>query len=256
MLLMIKDTQLKLSLGVLRLMGNIFSEGIEEARMQSVMIGKVTSIADPDNLGRVKVELPLGSINAVTDWANVATFLAGNNFGSFFIPNVDDLVVVAFNYGSIDAPIVLGRLWNSSDKPPEKIDKDAKNNIELIKTKAGSEIRFENEEGKEKISIKTKSGECITLENGKKVSIVDSSGEDEIAFDTTKKSVEIKGGMKIQAESKGNKIVIDSTQNNVTIEAGVSLKLKAQMIQIEAGASIDIKSGGILNIKGSMTKIN
>ncbi|MCX7746447.1 MAG: phage baseplate assembly protein V [Clostridia bacterium] len=227
-----------------------------DMKIYSILIGKVTSIADPEKLGRVKVELPLGSIHAVTDWAKVATFLVGNQFGSFFIPNVDDLVVVAFNDGNIDCPVVIGRLWNEKDKPPVSLQKDDQNHIELIKTKAGSEIRFENEKGKEKISLKTEKGEGIVLENSKKITISDSSGQDAITFDTASKSISIQGGMKIEIKSKGNKIVIDSTKNSVTIEAGVSMKLKAQSIAIEAGASMDIKSNGILNIKGAMTKIN
>jgi uncharacterized protein involved in type VI secretion and phage assembly len=227
-----------------------------EMKINSILIGKVTSIADPEKLGRVKVLLPMGSTHAVTDWAKVATFLVGDKFGSFFIPNVDDMVVVAFNDGNIDCPIVIGRLWNEKDKPPLTIENNDKNHIELIKTKTGNELRLENEKGKEKITLKTEKGEGVILENSKKITISDSSGEDIIIFDTASKAISIKGGMKIEIESKGNKIVIDSSSNKVSIEAGVSLEIKAQTVKIEAGSMMDIKSGGPLNIKGAITKIN
>jgi hypothetical protein len=50
--------------------------------------------------------------------------------------------------------------------------------------------------------------------------------------------------------------VIDSTQQSLTIESGLSLKLKSQKIDIEAGAAMTIKSTGTLTIQGTLVKIN
>jgi len=55
-------------------------------------------------------------------WARVATLMAGKKRGTFIIPEVDDEVLVAFEHGQIDRPVVIGMLWNSEDQPPVMMD--------------------------------------------------------------------------------------------------------------------------------------
>jgi hypothetical protein len=45
-------------------------------------------------------------------------------------------------------------------------------------------------------------------------------------------------------------------QNSITIESALKLKIKAQMIEIEAGAMMTIKAGATLTIQGALVKIN
>jgi phage baseplate assembly protein gpV len=44
--------------------------------------------------------------------------VATGHIGMASIPNVDDLVLVQFIGGDINAPVVTGRLYNDADKPP------------------------------------------------------------------------------------------------------------------------------------------
>jgi len=77
----------------------------------------VSDIKDPDGSGRVKVTLPW-SPDTGSDryemWARLATLMGGNNRGSWFIPDVNDEVLVAFEGGDPRRPYVLGGLWNGS----------------------------------------------------------------------------------------------------------------------------------------------
>ena len=62
----------------------------------------VTDIKDPDGQGRVKVSLPWSADTAgasYENWARLATFMAGKNRGSWFIPDVSDEVLVVFENG-------------------------------------------------------------------------------------------------------------------------------------------------------------
>src|SRR5262249_40976203 len=94
-------------------------------RWYGVMVALVVDIKDPDNQGRVKVTLPW-SIDAggvrYEAWARLATMLGGNNRGSWFIPDVDDEVLVAFEHGDVRRPYVIGGLWNGKDQAPESMD--------------------------------------------------------------------------------------------------------------------------------------
>ena len=85
----------------------------------------VTDINDPEGLGRVKIALPWSPDTAgarYETWARLATFMAGNNRGSWFIPDVDDEVLIVFEGGDPRRPYVIGSLWNGKDSPPESMD--------------------------------------------------------------------------------------------------------------------------------------
>ena len=50
-------------------------------------------------------------------WARVATLMGGNNRGSWFVPDVDDEVLVSFEGGDVRRPFVLGGLWTAAMRP-------------------------------------------------------------------------------------------------------------------------------------------
>src|SRR5689334_20529628 len=97
---------------------------LERKRLYGVFPAKVTDIKDPDSQGRVKIALPWspddGSGYQV--WARLAVLMAGNNRGTWFVPDTDDEVLVAFEGGDPRRPYVVGALWNGSDAPPETMD--------------------------------------------------------------------------------------------------------------------------------------
>jgi len=78
----------------------------------------VSENADPDKLGRVKVSFPWLDDQYSSDWAPVVQLGAGPDSGTFFLPAVHDEVLVGFEHGRVDRPIVLGGLFNTLDKPP------------------------------------------------------------------------------------------------------------------------------------------
>jgi len=73
-------------------------------RYFGVAFGIVTNNNDPEGLGRVKVALPWLADQAETDWARVVSPMAGPERGVWFLPEVDDEVLVAFEHGSPSAP--------------------------------------------------------------------------------------------------------------------------------------------------------
>src|SRR5437899_1321842 len=94
------------------------SQSNNASRVQGLAVGIVTNNEDPENHGRIKVKFPWLADNHESDWARMAAPMAGNNRGAYFLPEVNDEVLVAFEHGSIDAPIIVGALWNGKDTPP------------------------------------------------------------------------------------------------------------------------------------------
>src|SRR5687768_7153196 len=88
-----------------------------DRRMYGVVIGIITNNKDPDKLGRVKVKFPWLSDTDESFWARTATPMAGNQRGMYFLPEVDDEVLVAFEHGDLRFPYIIGALWNGKDKP-------------------------------------------------------------------------------------------------------------------------------------------
>ncbi|GBF34821.1 VgrG protein [Desulfocucumis palustris] len=226
-------------------------------KVYGVMVGVVTNNKDPEKLGRVKVKLPLRECQNETFWARMATLMAGNNMGSFFLPEVNDEVLVAFNEGDLHQPFVIGMLWNNKDKPPET-NEDGKNNIRKIKSRSGHEIIFGDESSKESITIKTSKGHTVTMDDSGtgKIEIKDKDGKNTITIASGTNEITLNSDAKINLKSKSNSVLIDSMQNSVTIESAMQLKIKSQKIDIEAGGMMTVKSGGMLTIQGSMVKIN
>lgn len=208
--------------------------GSSDRRIAGVVAGIVTNNRDPDGMGRVKVKFPWREESDESHWARVAAPMAGKERGAFFLPEVGDEVLVAFEHGDIHHPYVLGALWNGVDGPPE-INADGKNNIRKIKSRSGHEIILcdDAEKGGEKMEIHTAAGHKILLDDtrgGEKIEVVDKTGK--------------------------NAIRIDSVQNSMTIESAMNLKIKGQMVEIEAGGTMTVKAGATLTIQGALVKIN
>ncbi|MEA2176331.1 MAG: hypothetical protein QOD00_3923, partial [Blastocatellia bacterium] len=139
---------------------DVFMDGAErdarDLRIGGVVVGIVTNNQDPDEMGRVKVKFPWLSDEDESNWARVATPMAGKERGLYLLPEVEDEVLVAFENGDMRFPYVLGSLWNGKDTPPAKND-DGKNNVRVLKSRSGHVIRLTDEDGKEKIEIIDKS---------------------------------------------------------------------------------------------------
>jgi uncharacterized protein involved in type VI secretion and phage assembly len=98
--------------------GNGHGDGLAGRRAPGFVRGLVADNQDPDKLGRVKVKFPWLDEAYSSAWAPVMQLGAGPESGTFFLPAVDDEVLVGFEHGRIDRPVVVGGLFNKTDMPP------------------------------------------------------------------------------------------------------------------------------------------
>jgi len=179
----------------------------------------VSDIKDPDGQGRVKVTLPwspdTGS-GRYEAWARLATFMAGNNRGSWFIPDVNDEVLLVFEGGDTRRPYVVGSLWNGSDAPPESMDGSGNNYKKVLRSRNGVKITLDDQDGQETLICETPGGQKMTLKDGAgSVEIVDSNGNS------------------IKMESAGITITASA---KVTVNAS-QVAVSAGMVTVDAGMS-------------------
>lgn len=179
----------------------------------------VSDIVDPDGQGRVKVTLPwspdtgAGKYDA---WARLATFMGGNNRGSWFIPDVNDEVLIVFEGGDPRRPYVIGGLWNGNDTPPDSMDGAGNNYRKVLRSRNGVKLTLDDTDGQEKFIAETPGGQKITLKDGPgAIEIVDSNGNS-IKLETS--------GITITASAKVtvNASLVSVSASMVTVDAGMS----------------------------------
>lgn len=129
-----------------------------------VVVGKITDVKDPQNVGRVKVRYPhMG--DTLTEWSSVASMMAGGGRGCFFMPEVDDEVLLAFQHGDMNHPFIVGFVWNPVQGPPSQDPRQR-----MIRSTNGHTIRFVDSTpsngNKGAIVIEDAHGNVITLTNG------------------------------------------------------------------------------------------
>ena len=247
---------------------------IESGTIHGVVVGIVTNVQDPENLGRVKVRFPwLADVSAKveSDWARIAAPMAGKARGFYFLPEVEDEVLVAFEHGNPNFPYIVGNLWNGKDAPPE--------NNSVAHTGEGTIHRM----------LVTRSGHKVIFDDSnskKSILIVDATGKQSMFFDSVNSMIEIKtnGDMKIGVTgnldiSVGGNMTVEArgkfkttgqggveilTNSNMKLDAKMNLDMKGAMgVKLETplqmaidGATINMSSKGPLAVKGLPISLN
>jgi len=184
-------------------------------QLNGVFPAVVVNNVDPENLGRVRVRLPQGGAPGQQDsgtWARMATLMAGKNRGTWFIPDVNDEVLVAFEAGDMRRPYVIGCLWSATNSPPETMDTN--NNKKLLRSRNGVKITLDDQSGQESFVVETPGGQRVTLKDGPgSIQFTDANGNS-VKLDTN--------GILVNASAK------------VTINAS-QVELNAGMVSVNAG---------------------
>ncbi len=224
-----------------------------EAKIVGVMVGIVTkndsaNDGDKPGFGRVKVKIPLIGMTE-SNWARIASFMAGKERGAFFLPEEGDEVLVAFENGDVNRPYIIGSLWNGKDAPPET-NSDGKNNTRVIKSRSGHTVQFFDKKGEEKIIIKSAKGHWIQMDDksgSEAIQITDKSGNNKIVISTKDNKVSINSAKDIEISAPKGKLVLNA--QNIEIKASADAK-------IEASAGMNLKASANMTIKGATVNIN
>ncbi len=240
---------------------SFFTGETSSGGIQGVVVGIVTDNEDPKNLGRVKLRFPWRDADDESYWARIATEMAGDAYGTYFLPEVDDEVLVAFENGDIHNPFVIGSLWNGKQKPPEQ-NKDGKNDIREIRSRSDHTIRFDDEkEGS--VTVQTSDGHKIVIDDkSETISIRDDGKKNTITLDSGKGKVAIKADKEISLDAKtisidGKKSIELSSKKSVDIAGNTTVSIDSSgKLDLSSSGLMDFKAVGPLMIKGAIIQLN
>ena len=133
------------------------------AGLYGLYTATVLDVRDPKRLGRVRVRPATVEVAGLERrWARLATLMAGDGRGTWFVPDRGDEVLVAFEAGDARRPLVVGALWNASAKPPERMDAAGTNPRRVIRTRGGARIALDD--APNRVEITDANGNSVVLE--------------------------------------------------------------------------------------------
>jgi phage protein D len=199
--------------------------------IHGVVVAVVTNNDDPQQLGRVRLKFPWLSDSYESDWARMLQAGAGPDSGASFLPEVNDEVLVAFEFGDVRRPVVIGGLHNGRDKPRlgDGLVDNGKVRRRGFVSRRGHRAVFFDDPGKSGIAL------------------IASNGSIRISLNESKNEIHLfcQGKVRIEAQDE----LSLKSQQGVTIEAGGQLQLKGS-----AGAKLE--SGGQVEVSGALIKLN
>ena len=207
-----------------------------DAKVFGVEVAVVTNVQDPKKSARVKVCFPRLPGKPESDWVRVVQPAAGAGRGFYWIPEVNDEVLVAFERGEAHKPYVVGALWNGKDMPMKDAYNDD-NTTRMIMTKSGHKVVLEDKKDAEMIIIADKSGKRTMTFDVKAKKFIIEAKEGDIELHAEKKII-------LNCEDLEIK-----TKKTTKMDVGTTFDLK-----ISSKGSID--GGSQLNIKASRVNIN
>lgn len=196
--------------------------------------GIVTNNLDLTGAGRVQVKIP--SRPAFEPWARVQAVGGGASRGFFWIPQIDDEVLVAFAENDMSSCYVLGGLWSTLNRPPAASPTEALNK-RIIKTGVVEGIghEIEMDDALQSITITTSTKQKITLDP-KKIEMTNLAGTVTVKLDNTAQAVTV------------------SALNKISLQA-LTIEMKATEIDMKA-AKVSITTTGPCSVTGLPIKLN
>jgi phage baseplate assembly protein gpV len=202
-------------------------------------VAPATVIDNIDLLNEARVQLLLPWAPGFQPWARIATPMAGFERGAYFIPQIGDEVLVAFNQGDIREPYVIGGLWNTLDRPPSLLPADPIYK-RMIKTPVGQSMIFDDLQ--QTVTINNTNFQTLIL--GPAFAMLVAGGEPPPALSP--------GTASVKVDPAGNITITGTT--SITLTAP-TIALNGTNVTVSGGTSATLNGGGQCTILGASISI-
>ncbi|MEM6483548.1 MAG: type VI secretion system tip protein TssI/VgrG [Pseudomonadota bacterium] len=220
---------------------------LEQPRIWGVQTARVVEVRNPSDSeahGEVKLFFHWEP-HTISCWARVGQLYAGSNWGGYFIPDIDQEVLVEFINGDPDRPVVVGAVYNQDHSVPfDSITQSG------IRTRSGAynELRFDDEDGAEEVYFEAGKDHKFLINNDETGEVLNNQTIDVGADHSLAAGANImlEAGQSITLKVGGSEIKID----------GAGVTISGSMIKINGNATTEVTGGATLTLKGGLVKIN
>lgn len=231
------------------LVSDMMTARMNQNRWFGLYTAIVTNTNDPTGRGQVKVRFPWLDDSGESYWVRVSTLGGGGGQGLTMLPSVNDQVLVAFEHGDFDRPVIVGSL----PKPPQQGNSNG--------TGAGGYPAGSVPAGK---TPKSENGRITNgwwqTSNGHGIAIQDSQTEQTIEIRTagghTLLLDEIQNTITLST-AKGQTITLNDQNDTITITSKGSLEITSKgSLNLNTNSNLNLSAGGQINLKGKQINLN
>ncbi|CCU70829.1 type VI secretion system Vgr family protein [Thalassolituus oleivorans] len=262
---------------------NNFAKKIHTPQIATVAEVKATgSDSSSDVLTQVKVTFPWNTAQN-SCWVRVVQQFAGKGWGANFVPRVGQEVVISYINGDPDRPLVTGAVYNGTNDGPNYTATQSGWKT-AIKDSKFNELRFDDKKGDEEIYMEAgkdhnwvvHNDQTGLVENDQTLTITEnrtatiSNGNDTLTVSKGDQTTKIDAGNHTLKIAKGTSTIDAMGAIKITSKTSIELKvgantikidqsgieIKGTMVKAKASAMGEVSAGGILTVKGALTKIN
>jgi type VI secretion system secreted protein VgrG len=248
------------------------------------------SDSSKDTFTQVKVTFPWNS-EQNSCWVRVVQQFAGKGWGANFVPRIDQEVVISYINGDPDRPLVTGAVYNGTNAGPNYTSTQSGWKT-MIKDSEFNELRFDDKKGSEEIYMEAgkdhnwiihndqtgtvENDQTVTVKNDQKLTVEQnrtatvSKGNDSLTVSKGNQTTKVDSGNHSLKVSKGTSTIDAMGAIKITSKTSIELKvgansikidqtgvqIKGTMLKAKASAIGEVSAGGILTVKGALTKIN
>lgn len=183
-----------------------------------------------------KIEVHVSGLNQ-TLWARLTGLGAGSGAGFFYVPRIDDEVLVAFANDDPTEAFVIGGLWSLRDRIP--VSNPATSTTTRIMRSgvaAGTGQEIEMNDLTQSVTIMTTTRQKITMDPSK-IELTNLAGTVTISLDNLTQSISIRAVKSISLEA-------------------LDISLKGAKVEINGATTATVKSAGLCNITAPLVTIN
>jgi uncharacterized protein involved in type VI secretion and phage assembly len=156
-----------------------------------------------------------GDADAPSSPARCATMMAGKERGTYFMPEPGDEVLVGFEGGDLDRPVIIGALWSDVDAPPATADTSKSNNVRSIVSRLGHQLTFDDTSGAGKVTLESADKFVLEMDDkGKKITLA------------------TPGGIKLELNDKDKKVTLQLDESTKIELSATGVSVKGSQINL------------------------